>query len=99
MITCPEKPERLAGAPLGQYHCPYCTMMVVAGAPHPRFVRYRKAEDITDMDVEFLGIPKESGYYATTPDFEELGPFTTEEEAEEAWRAAFERITGEPWGG
>ena len=32
--TCNEKPEALAGAPLGQYHCPDCGMMVMAGLPH-----------------------------------------------------------------
>ena len=31
---CAEKPERLAGMPLGQYHCPDCGAMVVAGVPH-----------------------------------------------------------------
>jgi hypothetical protein len=33
--NCAEKPERLAGAPLGQYHCPDCGAMVLAGLPHP----------------------------------------------------------------
>ena len=32
---CLEKPELLAGAPLGQYHCPDCGAMVCAGFPHP----------------------------------------------------------------
>lgn len=34
-VGCPEKPEALAGQPIGQYHCPYCMMMVVAAVPHP----------------------------------------------------------------
>ena len=33
---CREKPEELEGAPLGQYHCPYCGAMVIAGCPHPK---------------------------------------------------------------
>lgn len=32
--TCPEHPEDLRGAPLGQYHCPACGCMCVAGVPH-----------------------------------------------------------------
>lgn len=32
--NCLEKPERLAGQPIGQYHCPYCGMMLIAGLPH-----------------------------------------------------------------
>lgn len=32
---CPERPERLRGAPIGMYHCPYCGAMVLAGLPHP----------------------------------------------------------------
>lgn len=30
----PWEPQQLAGAPLGQYHCPYCGAMVIAGVPH-----------------------------------------------------------------
>jgi hypothetical protein len=30
----PWEPEQLAGAPIGQYHCPYCGAMVLAGARH-----------------------------------------------------------------
>ncbi len=32
--TCPEDPVRLLGAPLGQYHCPDCGCMTVAGLAH-----------------------------------------------------------------
>lgn len=30
----PWDPQQLVGAPLGQYHCPYCGGMQVAGMPH-----------------------------------------------------------------
>ncbi|MFA7100707.1 MAG: hypothetical protein WC196_02950 [Bacilli bacterium] len=33
--NCNEKPENLIGQPIGQYHCPDCGAMVVAGSPHP----------------------------------------------------------------
>lgn len=32
---CKEKPEELEGMPLGQYHCPDCGAMVMAGVIHP----------------------------------------------------------------
>ena len=32
---CEEKPEELLGCPIGQYHCPDCGAMVLAGLPHP----------------------------------------------------------------
>lgn len=32
---CPENPVLLAGAPIGQYHCPVCGMMAIASIPHP----------------------------------------------------------------
>lgn len=32
--NCAEKPELLIGAPIGQYHCPDCGAMVMAGLPH-----------------------------------------------------------------
>lgn len=31
---CPEQPLMLIGAPLGQYHCPVCMEMQIAGLPH-----------------------------------------------------------------
>lgn len=30
----PWEPQQLVGAPLGQYHCPYCGAMVIAGITH-----------------------------------------------------------------
>ena len=33
--NCSEKPESLIGQPIGQYHCPDCGAMVIAGCPHP----------------------------------------------------------------
>lgn len=30
----PWDPQQLGGAPLGQYHCPHCGAMVMAGLPH-----------------------------------------------------------------
>lgn len=30
----PWEPQQLVGAPLGQYRCPYCSAMVVAGMSH-----------------------------------------------------------------
>lgn len=33
----PWEPQQLAGAPIGQYHCPWCGAMVLAGVPHPDY--------------------------------------------------------------
>src|SRR5690606_16394588 len=30
----PWEPQQLVGAPIGQYRCPYCMAMVMAGVPH-----------------------------------------------------------------
>lgn len=30
----PWEPQQLKGVPMGQYHCPYCGGMQVAGVPH-----------------------------------------------------------------
>lgn len=30
----PWDPQQLVGAPMGQYHCPYCGAMVLAGLRH-----------------------------------------------------------------
>ena len=34
MVACPEDPELLLGAPIGQYHCPECGCMQIAGLKH-----------------------------------------------------------------
>lgn len=31
---CPERPHLFDGYPIGQYHCPYCGCMVLAGMEH-----------------------------------------------------------------
>jgi hypothetical protein len=33
-VKCPEDPRLLLGAPLGQYHCPDCGCMQIAGCDH-----------------------------------------------------------------
>lgn len=33
----PWEPQRLKGAPMGQYHCSYCDEMCVAGMVHPDY--------------------------------------------------------------
>lgn len=33
--NCSEKPEALVGKPIGQYHCPDCGAMLLAGLKHP----------------------------------------------------------------
>ena len=33
----PWDPQQLKGAPIGQYHCPYCGEMVIAGLRHPDY--------------------------------------------------------------
>lgn len=46
----PWEPQRLVGAPLGQFHCGYCGAMVVAGMRHP---------DYTGMDEEYEAYMRE----------------------------------------
>jgi len=48
--TCKEKPELLAGAPLGQYHCPDCGAMVMAGIPHPTVCKRCLNKEHPDFD-------------------------------------------------
>jgi len=38
----PWDPQQRRGAPMGQYHCPYCGAMVMAGMRHPD---YRETEE------------------------------------------------------
>lgn len=38
----PWDPQQLVGVPLGQYHCPYCGEMVIAGMDH---IDYREEEE------------------------------------------------------
>lgn len=37
--NCNEQPELLKGRALGQYHCPDCGAMILAGMPHPPLCR------------------------------------------------------------
>lgn len=42
----PWEPQQLVGVPMGQYHCPYCGAMVLAGVPH---LDYREDNDAADV--------------------------------------------------
>jgi hypothetical protein len=42
----PWEPQQLVDVPMGQYHCGYCSEMVVAGIPH---VDYRDAPDLGEI--------------------------------------------------
>lgn len=44
----PWDPQQLRGVPMGQYHCPYCGAMVLAGLPH---LDYRSLLDDTTPGV------------------------------------------------
>jgi hypothetical protein len=46
---CPEDPKALTGAPIGMYHCPYCSMMLMAGQD--------KHMTCQEMDNELARIP------------------------------------------
>lgn len=61
---CPEQPLLLSGQPIGQYHCPMCGMMVMAGMPHlspaapkNQDIRY----PLDDFEIEY-GYPWPPGY-------------------------------------
>ena len=43
----PWDPQLLVGCPIGQYRCPFCRAMVIAGVPH---LDYRDALDETVKD-------------------------------------------------
>lgn len=51
----PWEPQQLGGLPIGQYRCPYCYAMVVAGMPH---IDYRTEsgrpwlDEVTVMQLE-----------------------------------------------
>jgi hypothetical protein len=50
----PWEPQQLVGVPLGQYHCPYCGAMCIAGIPH---VDYR--DDAEPKRLPTSDIPPE----------------------------------------
>lgn len=63
---CPEQPLLLAGAPIGQYHCPFCGMMIMAGVAHlePGATDEQKNHPeypLYDYEVEY-GQPWPAGY-------------------------------------
>jgi hypothetical protein len=65
-LPCPEQSVMLAGAPLGQYHCPFCGMMILAGMPHfePGATPEQKTHPqypLDDYEVEY-GRPWPPGY-------------------------------------
>lgn len=60
---CHEQPMLLAGQPLGQYHCPFCMCMNVAGLPHlpPDAVG---GDPENDKWEDYTGREWPAGYYS-----------------------------------
>jgi hypothetical protein len=49
---CSHDPRLYKGFPVGQYHCPECGEMVVAGLPHPQSVsEFDNGEDVTALEI------------------------------------------------
>ncbi len=48
---CAEKPERLINQPIGQYHCPECGAMVVAGFTHPQVCKLCRDRQHPSFDL------------------------------------------------
>jgi len=46
----PWEPQQLVGAPLGQYRCPYCMAMVMAGMPHLDYAPEERTLTIDNFD-------------------------------------------------
>ena len=47
-MSCSHDPRMYRGYPIGQYHCPECGEMVIAGLPHPHSVsEFENDEDVT----------------------------------------------------
>lgn len=49
---CNEKPESLIGQPIGQYHCPDCGAMIMAGIPHPKVCKLCKERKHPGIDLQ-----------------------------------------------
>lgn len=56
---CPEQPLLLTGQPIGQYHCPVCGMMLIAGVPH--FSPHATDDEIRDPEYPLLPYEDEYG--------------------------------------
>jgi hypothetical protein len=52
----PFDPHGLVGAPMGQYHCPYCGAMIIAGGPHINY----DPERMDAEEREMFGIPEDA---------------------------------------
>lgn len=63
---CPEQPLLLTGMPIGQYHCPFCGMMILAAMPHtsPDATDEEKKHPLYPMDdyEDEYGQPWPPGY-------------------------------------
>lgn len=63
--TCEYDPRILKGAPIGQFHCPYCSEMQLAGMEHTRPLT---AEQEARMDAWLLVDWIEYTWYQPEPE-------------------------------
>lgn len=59
-MKCTHEPREMNGMPIGQYHCPDCGVMVLAGLPHPEICEHSGYPDYAAMcDICSPGWEKE----------------------------------------
>ena len=63
MITCTYDPSKIVG-PIGQFHCPLCGEMVVAGCPHPD---YDRLNHLTEEDIKVIRGETKNETKSTSP--------------------------------
>ena len=92
----PWDPQQLKGAPLGQYHCPYCGSMVMAGQEHLDYRLQSVAEAIQAHFARVVqpadGDPRFAAWCHCKA---ELGRHPTPEEAQMAWAMHVAGFLGE----
>ena len=90
-----DDPRTLAGAPIGQYHCPGCGVMQLAGAAHMVCERCHGTGRLkTPGLVERLGVAAE---HTQVPSWPERTYYLLDPTSREfsAWRSALRREIGE----
>jgi hypothetical protein len=91
----PWDPQQLVGVPLGQYHCPFCGEMVLAGMPHLdyRICRHCGTEVYFDLKRR---VWKHSEHDHVACSLRTLGPAVAEPASGLAAREAEHRVMSVP---
>lgn len=91
----PWEPQQLVNAPIGQYHCPWCGAMVIAGMEHLDYSTDEKLVFLLQQASRKVRMDKKGIAYFECPDCHTISP--NPDDIANKYCSNCHQFKGDPW--